>query len=251
VENGSLKSTESGFGNVVNIVLGAVIIGLFVFGGYIYRTKNIVPKGDKKTFDELPVNIQEKYIPKSDMLSLQEQLQDAKEQIKQLKKKLDQKQDMTSSLTPTDKKMDTKQAIKERVIEKIVKVSDSIDKTNYKTYTCKTFDPAGISIPKACKKSLFTFLDTNKNAKLFEIIGLVDDKEFRLIKNLEDVYGVKKIKNIKKYVQRGLSRQRVIEMTWLIKEHFHNLGDEYFKLNAVNYTLYSKNKRGFVIKAYF
>lgn len=250
MENEPLKPVESGMGNVVNIVLGAVVIGLLVFGGYIYQTKSIVPKGDKKTFDDLPLYIQEQYVPKSDMLSLQEQLQDSKEQIKQLKGQLDQKQDMRSPLVPNNK-LDAKQEVREKVIEKIVKVPDTIDKTNYKTYTCKSFDPAGISIPDSCKKSLFTFLDTNKNAKLFEIIGLVDDREFRLIKNLEDVYGVKKIKDIKKYVQRGLSRQRVVEMTWLIKEHFHNLGDDDFKLNAVNYTLYSKNKRGFVIKAYF
>lgn len=251
MENEPLKSAQSGIGNVINIVLGAVVIGLLVFGGYIYQTKNIVSKGENKTFKDLPLYVQEEYVSKSDMLKLKEELQDSKEQIKQLKEKVDQKQDMINSFVPTDKKVDTKQEIKERVIEKIVKVPDSIDKTNYKTYTCKTFDPAGIVIPDSCKKTLFNFLDENKNAKLFEIIGLVDDKEFRLIKNLEDVYGKEKIKNIKKYVQRGLSRQRVVEMTWLIKEHFHNLGDDSFKLNAVNYTLYSKNKRGFVIKAYF
>lgn len=252
MENEPLQPIESGISNIITIVLGATVLGLLVFGGYIYQTKQIIPKEKEISFQQLPQKLQDNYISKEDMLDLEKELSVTKAEVSQLKEQLEnekiRKELSISSITP--EQLETKVEIKEKVIEKVVKLTDSIDKTNYKTFTCKSFEAGGIVIPSSCKQELFSFLETNKDAKLLEIIGLVDNMEFRLIKNLEEVYGKQKIKDIKKYVQRGLSRQRVVEMTWLIKE-FSNKKKKNFNLNAVNYTLYSKNKRGFVIKAYY
>jgi len=121
-----------------------------------------------------------------------------------------------------------------------------VDKTKYNTYTCKTLDSGSISISKQCRNNLNTFLNKNKIAKKFEVIGLVDNKEFTLIKALEDVYGKNRVGNISLYTQIGLSRQRVIEASWLIKRKLKSFA----KINTVNYTVTSKNKRGFVVRAY-
>jgi 5-bromo-4-chloroindolyl phosphate hydrolysis protein len=254
VENEPLKAVGSGMGNIVSTILGVVVIGLVGFGGYIYQTKDIVPKGELNKLIETSKTIQEQDTSNNELRELRQQLQEAKVQISKLNQVLEEDQGSNqnvniSSVTPNE--LDQGTQTREKVIKKIVQIGEMIDKTNSNTYTCKSFESGGIVIPGRCEKELFDFLQTNQDAKLFEIIGLVDDTEFRLIKNLEEVYGTQKIKDIKKYVQRGLSRQRVIEMTWLIKEYFHQKGDHDFKLNAVNYTLYSKHKRGFVLKAYY
>ncbi len=259
MENEPLKQSVSGMNNIVSIVLGVAVVGLLAIGGYISQTNDIVPKGKENSFQDLPKNVQEQYILKNEILDLEKELQDTKAkaerlQLQRTEPKVDQENQENQNIaisTVTSEELNKKLEIREKVIEKIIEIKTEIDKDKYKTYTCKSFEAGGIVIPQSCKKELFQFLDSHQDSKLFEIIGLVDNTEFRLIKNLEEVYGKEKIKDIKKYVQRGLSRQRVVEMTWLIKEHFRKLGNDEFKLNAVNYSLYSKDKRGFVIKAYY
>jgi phage terminase small subunit len=131
-------------------------------------------------------------------------------------------------------------------IKTIVVDALPIDKTKFKTYTCKTLDSGSIEITKKCRNNLNKFLENNSESRKFEVIGLVDKAEFSLMKTLEDVYGKKRVGNLTLYTQIGLSRQRVIEAAWLVKKQ---LGS-YAKINAVNYTATSKNKRGFVIRAY-
>jgi hypothetical protein len=87
----------------------------------------------------------------------------------------------------------------------------------------------------------------NKDAKKYEVIGMVDDIDFKFINKLKDVYVAKKVKELSKYSQIGLSRQRVIEASWLIKEHIGNYSD----IKTVNYTIHSQNKKGFVVRAYY
>jgi len=78
------------------------------------------------------------------------------------------------------------------------------------------------------------------------VIGLIDQQEFRLIEKLEDVYGKKRLGNLSKYAQTGLSKQRVIEASWVVRQH---LGKKAI-IDPVNYIITKKNKRGFVVKAY-
>jgi len=122
------------------------------------------------------------------------------------------------------------------------------DRLKYKTYTCTKFKKGSINVPKVCKNELYSFLDKYKDkAQEFEIIGMVDNAEFKLIRNLEEVYGSTEVKEVKKYVQIGLSRQRVIEVTWLAREYLK----KGTKIKPVNYTVHNNNRRGFVIRAYY
>jgi len=67
--------------------------------------------------------------------------------------------------------------------------------------------------------------------------------DFKLLNKLKDVYGEKRIKHLSKYSQIGLSRQRVIEASWLLKKY---LGD-YRNIKTVNYTVNAKDKKGFIV----
>jgi len=223
------------------------------FMGYTYATKEITPKGtsSKKelTFEDLPPSVQQGFISRDEhfielakieeektLLSreLQESKQDPKQQAF-LKKTAKMQKDLDEQLIQDNG-------------DNIPKVNKPSDRLKFKTYTCKSFEKGSITVPKSCKKELYSFIDKYKlKAKEFEVIGMVDKTEFKLIQNLEDVYGNDEVKRVKKYVQIGLSRQRVIESTWLVKERL----EKNKKIGAVNYTVYSKNKRGFVIRAYF
>lgn len=244
---------QSSSSNFIIASLSIVIVALLGFMGYIYQTKQIVPKNKVVQFEELPTHIQDQYVPYSVALQKERTLQTQITKLNQEISKLqDEPKGQTNTVVEKVVEVEVEKLVEKPVekvveVEKLVTVKEHIDKTNYNTYTCKSFTPGGIDIPKKCEKEVLSFLQKHKNAKQFEMIGLVDDIEFRLIRTLEDVYGVEKIKDIKKYVQRGLSRQRVIELTWFIKQ---NSSDD-INLNAVNYSLYSKDKRGFVVKAYY
>ncbi len=216
------------------IIIGLTMMIVILLGGvgYIYKTKKIVPKNSiapsipttetSSVDNNLPSDIQENYILKSTHI---QELHKIKKEKELLEKDL------------------------EDIIDNTIHSNAVTDHLQFKTYTCKSFQKGSIAVPRSCEKSLYKFLDTYKHkAKKFEIIGMVDRSEFKLIQKVEDVYGpTAEVKEIKKYVQIGLSRQRVIETTWLAKQYL----PKYAIINPVNYNLYNNDKRGFVIRAYF
>jgi len=50
---------------------------------------------------------------------------------------------------------------------------------------CYDMEVGKYSISTQCRKNIITFVDKHKNAKYFEIIGIIDETEFTLYKNLE------------------------------------------------------------------
>lgn len=256
-------------------ILAAVIFGLSGYIGYLYNSNDLVNKGqllDKyilKTdinFNKLPASEKSRYI---DFYEHNNQIAALNKQIQQLKK------DKQSTTPPKviEKIVEVEKIVKvpvekiveiEKVVEKIVEVEKivkvavpisneimiekKVKKSNlsFNTYTCKDLGSGSVKISKKCKKELYSFLDKNKKSDAFEVIGMVDNQDFKLINTLKDVYGEKRIKHLSKYSQIGLSRQRVIEATWLIRQH---LG-KHKNITTVNYTVNSKDKKGFVIRAY-
>lgn len=240
-----------------NLLITGLSIGLTValgFMGYVYTTQDITPKNQattkmqmqEPTFDSLAPSIQDQYMSKSEHLEELRKVELEKEQLSQKINDIAQansNEDLLQKTALMQKENDEMIMSGTQIAEEKEKISKQ-----YKTYTCKSFEKGSILVPKSCKKELYAFLDTYKTqAHKFEVIGMVDDTEFKLIRNLEDVYGSSEVKEVKKYVQIGLSRQRVIETTWLAKQHINNA----VKVSAVNYTVYSDDKRGFVIRAYF
>jgi hypothetical protein len=120
---------------------------------------------------------------------------------------------------------------------------------------CYDMEVGKYSITSQCRKNIIAFVDKHKNAKYFEIIGIIDETEFTLYKNLEInnfIYDKLKvtqhtIDTMKKLSQSGLAKLRAVEGNWVIKSHTNKKAQVY---NA-NYNLLSNDgKKGFVIRAY-
>jgi len=133
-----------------------------------------------------------------------------------------------------------------KINKDFTKISKKKEKITFDTYTCNNMLGGSIEISNQCKKELYKFLDQYKNSRLFEVIGAVDENDFNLMNTLRDVYGEPRIKELAKYAQLGLAKQRVTEAKWLVGEY---LG-ETKNIDTVGYTIQSKGIRGFVIRAY-
>ena len=263
---------ESKQNNTFTYILMVAVVILLGYIGYIYTSHDMVKKGTLKSnyvlkdaieFDMLPPYIKDKYI----------EYYDYSEKINELNHKLAIMKNKANDVSepkiiekivevPVEKIVEVPvEKIVKVPVEKIVEVAkimtvpitvqpdnDNINlkETKYNTFTCKDLEEGSIVITKSCVKQLQNFLDENKDAKKFEVIGMVDNTEFKFINKLKDVYGAKKVKNLSKYSQIGLSRQRVIEASWVVREY---IGD-YKNIKTVNYTINTTNKKGFVVRAY-
>lgn len=243
------------------LTIAAVLLG---YVGYLHLSYELIQKKEFQKeyvlksdidFDMLPAHLQSQYV---EFYDHNQQITDLTEKIQNLE---------STSQTFKEPKIIEKIIEVERIVkvpvEKIVEVEkiitipieipstvedESILKNTkqFNTFTCKTMPEGSVKISKSCIKNLQNFLDKNKEAKKFEVIGMVDKKDFKFINTLKDVYGENKVKNLSKYSQIGLSRQRVIEASWVLKEYIGG----YEKIKTVNYTVHTKNKKGFVVRAY-
>jgi len=269
------KELEVKSSNTLVYVLSILTLILTGYITYIYSSHDIIKKGQLKdqyvlktdiSFDMLPSHERSRYV---EYFEHSNQVTSLNKELKQLQN--NKNSFSTANPVVVEKIIEVEKIVEvEKVIEKIVEVEtikevekivtvpinlqDEVQivkefkKSNltFNTYTCKTMDSGGINISQKCKKDLKQFLDKNKNSKMFEVIGMVDNKDFKLINTLKDVYGEKRIKHLAKYSQIGLSRQRVIEASWLVKKHVGN----YKNIKTVNYTVNAKDKKGFVVRAY-
>ena len=242
-----------------------VVIG-FIIGAYNSEiiksdnTKTDYVKKDNVDFNMLSLEEQNKYMRNSIHL---EQLDRLNKQIKDLKKSAKNNIEKKPKIIEKIVKIKSKPKVIEKIIKvkedckeqiekkvgkleqlfqmqqkeiKSVKVtSNNIDKTKYKTYTCKDMLKSDFYISKNCNKMIHKFLDKNKNSKMFEVIGVVGSDEFKLSNKISD------------FAKLGLAHKRVTEGKWAIKYHLgHNTN-----VQVVNYIITSKKKyKGFVVRAY-
>lgn len=260
------KKQEVKLSNTLVNTLSLITLVLIGYIAYIYSSNDIVKKGQLNDQYVLKTDMKFSMLPSYEKSRYIEYFEYDKK-ITELNKQLQYAQNNKNSANPSvvEKIVKVDKIVEKIVeIEKIVEVEKIINvpmdmrdefaivkeikKSNltFNTYTCKTMDSGGIRISKKCKKALYKFLDKNKNSKIYEVIGIVDNKDFKLINTLKDVYGEKRIKHLSKYSQLGLSRQRVIEASWLVKKYLGN----YKNIKTVNYTVNAKDKKGFVVRAY-
>lgn len=264
------QNTENNQSNSVAItVMALVIVVLFGYIGYLYSVNDMLKKGElqeqyiKKenlSFADLEYEESQKYILRDEHDTEIEKLNERITQLNsadQFRESLAkptvieqptfmEKSVKVEQIVEVEKKVEVEKVVEVEKIVEVIKEIPPINRTKYQTYTCKSMKNSGVYIPKECKKELKRFILKNKDAREFEIIGMVDNKEFKLIKTLEDVYGHNAIKNISKFTKVGLSRKRVVEATWQVKKY----APKNANVNAVNYTITQKDKRGFVVRAY-
>ena len=153
-----------------------------------------------------------------------------------------------------------KKVIEEKEIIKEVKVVDSqLTKEKFKEFynsrkfnklTCYDYNIGGIQPTKKCISNLENFLKDNSNAIRIEIIPVISKEDKAIFEGIDkiDLENYSTEKRLKKYALRGLSRDRVLELTWKIKQ----MDNKDIVLTPTNYFVESqKNNRGVIIKAYY
>ncbi|MEA3498239.1 MAG: hypothetical protein U9R16_04185 [Campylobacterota bacterium] len=240
------KTETTATNNTVLYILGGLLTVSVLFIAYTYLSNDMVKKGELKKsyiekvnieFDMLPSYIQDEYMKKYKCISKNDNI---------------------------DKKPECEPKIVDKIVEKIVykNINNKKDETKpskntiklanntkYQIYRCYDMVNDGANPSKDCISQLHNFLEINKNSSKFEIIGVVNKNSFPLFEKLKeyDYADEDVIDKVSKFSKMGLSRQRVIEGTWEIKNY---LGVD-TNTQVVNYTITSKkNNQGFVVRAY-
>jgi hypothetical protein len=131
------------------------------------------------------------------------------------------------------------------VLKKEVFPAIKSNSKNYKIVKCYDLGAGEFYLSSKCKRDIAKFAKENKNAKRFEIIGVVDDIDFTSI--YKKALTSKDATQLQKYNAMGLARYRVLETSWFLNEQIKDA-----VLTPVNYTITSKkNNRGSIIRAYF
>lgn len=247
------------------LILALILIGL-LYLKVVYNDKTATQSStatENIGFNDLPKGIQEQYKAKDEYKKLEEKFTQLLEEKQALATKLLLLQQTKKDTTPIsnvntpiiEKKVDSVIAQKETTKEEIfpkIKPNAALIKEFAK---CYDMEKGSYSSTVLCKNNLIEFINKHKNASYFEIIGIVDETEFTLFKNLENntslyeqleltQHSLDIMKNI---AQVGLAQNRAMEANWLIKEHTQTKAKVY---NA-NYNIFSKEGlRGFIIRAY-
>ena len=265
IELNKVKNESSNSGILYTLVVAIVALGAYI--GYIHFAYNMVDKGYKEevkienttppSFESLPYEIRERYINVGEherklntlerdmdrkLLSLQQDLKlcnEDKEKAEKVVAKIDEK------IAEVTKMQENITEIEDMVNGK---KDNSLDRSKFITFRCYNMENGGYYPSKQCLKRLNLFLDKNKDdTKMFEVIGVVNNQDFKLLERLKDVYKEARIDRLEEFAQYGLARKRVIEATWAVKRH---LGSSK-KVSIVNYMVTSKKGyKGFVVRAY-
>lgn len=242
---------------IIAMILLAVVIYLFTKGN-LQETQEISNKSNLITLSNeemiLKKNI-EKLKNTENILK-----KSIKEKIENLEKKAEETPDLIDATpikeaTKEKVKIEIKEVIKERIVTKIIKLDKNnfkifYNSTKYNTLKCYNFK-AGDTFPtKSCKTSINKFFKKNKDAIRFEIIPVIAQKDnlnFNKLKpnitNLDKKFQEK----VKEYMNRGLSRERVLETSWYIIDRF---GKDTVLTPTNYYVKSAKNNKGVIIKAY-
>lgn len=270
--------------NMNMLLFLVVIIALLLLGIVVYLfTKDENKQLETKEVKvEKEVNLEKKVLPIiNDKKDVEEKIltikDDNKEnklkettvskiekKIKEETKPLEKNKEIEVKKTPikeekTKEEPKPKVVIKEVIKEKIVTKEIKLNKENFKKYynsskyntlKCYNFKAGDIFPDSSCKNDLRKFLKANKEAIRFEVIPVIAQDDNQIFDKMKD--NIKQMDKtfqdrVKEYMFRGLSRERVLETSWQIKDI---LGEDTV-LTPTNYYVRSKkNNKGIIIKAY-
>jgi len=240
--------------------LAALTAILFSVGIYFYTSYEIISKDDFKNnykqkstinFDDLSYATQDEYTLKSNIPF--NNTQELINQIENLNAKLKNQKVKTIVNTKIVKDI---QVVKDTtIVTKLVSTNSfNVNKFNVaKCYDMKTNDD---QLSSTCAKDILSFLNKNKDAKYFEVIGLLSNEDFLYLKKFKKNLDVLTklnvtpsiIDRLEKFADVGLSSKRVEETIWFINQNSKT------KLNIfpTNYTITSKShNKGTIVRAYY
>jgi len=229
MENNNIEQTKQNSNFVIYILLFCIVFLIGIIG-VIFMQYEILSQDELKdkyikksdiSFESLPPYIQEQYIEKYRC-----------------------------------NKNDTK-SLEIKTVEVIKEVSEDIfAKEKYHVAKCYDMKIGTPWLSQKCKDDIKKFVLEHKDAKFFEVIGVVSKKDFLVLNRLKANQDVlkklnvtdEKISKLEKYMVVGLSKKRVEETSWFIKK---TLGID-TKVLPVNYNIISKkNNRGTVVRVYY
>lgn len=264
MENQELTSNQTS-SNIIHYIGYSLLILISLGLAYLnFMPKKVAvepAKTAEKTvgFTDLPYSIQQEYKSLDEFKKIELKLNDAVLEKQTLLKEVSSLQEEKVTLQT---EMENAKAVGKQTITAPLNMSidanteiQSSAKRIKAFAKCYDMDVGKYSISTQCRKDIISFVDKHKNAKYFEIIGIIDETEFTLFKNLENnnfIYDKLRvtqhsIDTMKKLSQSGLAKHRAIEANWVIKSHTQKKAQVF---NA-NYNLLSNDgKKGFVIRAY-
>ena len=233
---------------ILNVILAIVILAMGIYG-FMYGNIGSISKNDldndyiKKTdvsFNILSSSEKSRYISKSTYLDEMDKLKNQEPKII-YKDKIVEK--LVEKIVYKDKSVIPKEKIVEKLVEKVVykdKIikADSqiiektvyrdkvIDKSKFNTFRCYGMSPSGYRMSAKCDNNLKEFLEENKSAKYFEVIAVMNPKDFRTIMIMEQKTELlkeidlnkKQVQTLKELSTVGLDKLRVIETIWGVKK---------------------------------
>lgn len=258
-------TTQDNSSKSLHYVAYSLLIGALIILGYFHfkPQKSLQDSTNSATqsleFKDLPDFVQLQYRPIDEIKALQTKLDGTLKQISTIEKEKSQllekyeKNDSTALKSNETTLVQTQPSVSLPQEQKMTQNQSAVRIDDFAK--CYDMEVGKYAISKQCHKNITAFVDKHKNAKYFEIIGIVDETEFTLFKNLEhnnfiyDKLNVtqQSINEMKKLSQSGLAQHRAMGGNWVIKSHTQKKVHAY---NA-NYHIVSKEgKKGIVIRAY-
>ena len=224
--------------NIVHIIFYLLLVTALGLSGFINYTyfesygNPLEPQMITYEFDDLAPEIKDVYVEKSELVALE----DAYIKLKNQKAAADKN---VTVVTPMQ--------MPSMINKDMRKAKDSVQ--------CSNMTKESFMMPKRCEDKIIKYVKKHKDAKYFEVIGLVDNSEFKLFNNIkknEALYrkmGIGKctVNKLKKYTYAGLATFRAMEASWVIK----TATKQKAVTHNAHYKLVSKKgNRGVVVRAY-
>lgn len=240
---------------LISIVLILIIAIVYLF----YKQNEII-----NNFTQKEITIKEELKTLQENINISKEEDNNKETPKETKEEPILVKEESVSIN-SEKNIDTEEKIEELkpIIQEVIKVEkivkELVNVDNFKEFynsskfvelKCYDYEIASILPSSKCKKELTLFLEKNKNSLRFEIIPVIDENEKELFKNFDYIKldNIPKSTNLKRFVLRGLSRERVLEISWELKQ---KLGKDII-LTPTNYYVESRaENRGVIVRAYY
>jgi len=238
--------------NLLLYLISIVAALLLILTIYLFTSDNFHTKTIKveTTDTQEPKSNEIKQVVKEELTKVVEEIGD------EIEKKAE-KEDVSETIDENIK--EPKEILKTVIQKQIVEKEVILEKGNFKkfynslkfnTLKCYDFKAANSKPDESCLKQLKPFLDKNKDAIRFEVIPVMAKDDNQLFEGMKKVLNndnKKYVEKVKEYMLRGLSRQRVLEVSWSIKDI---LGED-IVLTPTNYYVKSKeNNKGVLVRAY-
>jgi (2Fe-2S) ferredoxin len=260
----------------VSIVLLVVIIGMGIYG-YMKGNFNGISKKELRddytlnseiTFNSIGIAEQNRYMLKDTYNEEINKLKNKepkvvekiiekivyKDKIKEKVVQTKPKEVLIERVIYKNKIVEKDPKVVEKIVQKTIYKDKTIDKSKFEVFKCYGMSSSRYRITSKCATGLKEFLLKNKDAKYFEVIAVMNPKDFRTIMILEQKTDLlsqidlnkKQVANLKELSSVGLDKLRVVETIWEVKKV---LGKQTVVV-PVSYKVNSKKYRGTVLRAY-